>query len=138
VATKAGLEASPLDDVYSDGPHVAPSETVRLDRESVRVLEDAFSLGDRALHDFQPDAERILWPEHFDVATTVDEVNFGVSPGDGHCDRPYAYVGPHHAVTGGFWNAPFGASRRVADLGGAAAITAFFREGAALAASARP
>ena len=138
VAGKVGLVASPLDDVYTDGPHVAPSETVRLDPESVRVMEEAFTLGDQALHEFQPGAERILWPEHFDVATTVDEVNFGVSPGDGHCDRPYAYVGPHHAVTGDFWNAPFGASRLVADLGDVAGITAFFREGAALAAPARP
>jgi hypothetical protein len=138
VARAAGLEASQLDDVYTDGPHVDPSETVRLDPGSVRVMEAAFTLGDRALHAFQPDAERTLWPEHFDVATTVDGVNFGVSPGDGHCDRPYAYVGPHHAVTGDFWNAPFGASRLVDELGDVAAITAFFVEGARLAARERP
>jgi hypothetical protein len=138
VARKAGLEVSALDDVYSDGPHVDPSETVRLDPGSVGVMEDAVALGDRALHGFRPDAERTLWPEHFDVATTVDAVNFGVSPGDGHCDRPYAYVGPHHVVTGDFWNAPFGASRLVADLGDVAGITAFFVEGARLAAVGRP
>jgi hypothetical protein len=133
-ALQAGLEASPLDDVYGDGPHVAPSETVHLDPGSVRVVETAFRLGDDALRAFRPAAERTLWPEHFDVATTVDDVNYGVSPGDGYLDRPYAYVGPHHPLTGDFWNAPFGAARLVDDLGDVAGITAFFSEGARLVA----
>ena len=136
-ARQAGLEASPLDDVYSDGPHVPPSETVRLDPDSVDVIETAFRLGEEALREFRPDAERTLWPEHFDVATTVDEVNYGVSPGDGYLDRPYTYVGPHHPVTGDFWNAPFGAARLVDELADVAAIAAFFREGARLAAESR-
>ena len=132
-AQRAGLEASQLDDVYGDGPHIPPSATIRLDPAAVQVIETAFQLGEGALREFRPDAERTLWPEHFDVATTVDEVNYGVSPGDGYLDRPYAYVGPHHAVTGDFWNAPFGAARLVSELADVAAITAFFREGARLA-----
>ena len=36
----------------------------------------------------------LLRPEHFDVAATEDEVNYGVSAGDGLHDTPYAYVGP--------------------------------------------
>ena len=36
----------------------------------------------------------VLWPEHFDLAIDVDEVNYGVSPGDGYHGAPYAYVGP--------------------------------------------
>ena len=136
-ARQAGLEASPLDDVYSDGPHVPPSDTVYLDPEAVRVIETAFRLGEDALREFSPEAERTLWPEHFDVATTVDRVNYGVSPGDGYLDRPYAYVGPHHPLTGDFWNAPFGAARLVDELGEVAAIAAFFREGAKLAARSR-
>lgn len=67
-AMQAGLEACPLDDVYGDGPHVAPSETVHLDPGSVQVVETAFRLGDEALREFSPAAERTLWPEHFDVA----------------------------------------------------------------------
>jgi hypothetical protein len=132
IAALAGLEPSPLDDVYSDGPGVSPSETVRLDADWVRVVERAFRLGDDALREFRPDAERTLWPEHFDVATTVDEVNYGVSPGDGYLDRPYAYVGPHDPLTGGFWNAPFGAARLVDEFPGVEGITAFFSEGARL------
>ena len=133
-AMQAGLEASPLDDVYRDGPHVAPSETVHLDAGSVQVVETAFRLGDEALREFSPAAERTLWPEHFDVATTVDGVNYGVSPGDGYLGQPYAYVGPHDLLTGDFWNAPFGAVRLVDDLANVAGITAFFSEGAQLVA----
>lgn len=133
-ASRVGLRPSPLDDVYGDGPHVAPSETVSLDPASVRVVETAFRLGDEALREFSPAAERTLWPEHFDVATTVDGVNYGVSPGDGYLDRPYAYVGPHDPRTGAFWNAPFGAARIVDELSDVAGIVAFFSEGARLAA----
>ena len=36
----------------------------------------------------------MLWPEHFDVAVTDNEVNYGVSAGDDGHPLPYAYVGP--------------------------------------------
>jgi hypothetical protein len=51
----------------------------------------------------------VLWPEHFDVAVTEDEVNYGVSAGDDYHATPYAYIGPCTQRTGSFWNAPFGA-----------------------------
>jgi hypothetical protein len=40
-----------------------------------------------------------LWPEHFDVGTSLDfgrsdGVNLGFSAGDAFSDEPYAYVGP--------------------------------------------
>ena len=137
-ANRVGLEPSLLDDVYSDGPHVSPSETVRLDPESVRVVETAFRLGEDALREFSPEAERTIWPEHFDLAITVDRVNYGVSPGDGYLDRPYAYVGPHDPLTGDSGNAPFGAARLVDELADVAGIAAFFRDGARLAARSQP
>ena len=56
-----------------------------------------------------PDQHPVLWPEHFDVAATADEVNYGVSAGDDYHQTPYAYIGPWTARTGPFWNAPFGA-----------------------------
>lgn len=134
VAAQAGWEPSSLDDVYADGSHVAPSEVAHLDPGSLDVIETAFRLGEDALRSFRPDAERTLWPEHFDVATTVDGVNYGVSPGDGYLDRPYAYVGPHQPVAGDFWNAPFGAARLVEELADVPGITRFFEEGARLSA----
>jgi hypothetical protein len=134
-ASRAGLAASRLDDVYDDGPGVTPPETVRLDLGAAVQVQDALALGDSALARFRDDAERVLWPEHFDVASTVDDVTFGVSPGDAYSAAPYAYVGPHRAVDGPFWNAPFGAARPLTELGDAAGVTAFFHDGARLAAS---
>src|SRR4029077_1796044 len=65
-----------------------------------------------------------LWPEHLDVATNVGvgrdrRVNLGFSPGDSFEALPYAYVGPWGAERPGdpaYWNAPFGAVLRRADL----------------------
>jgi hypothetical protein len=134
-ARLAGLEVSALDDVYHDGPHVDPSTTIHLDGPSVQVVEEALTTGDQALAAFRPEAERILWPEHFDVAITADGVNYGVSPGDDHHARPYAYAGPHHPVSGDFWNAPFGASRPLDAFPDVDSVTAFFREASRLAAA---
>lgn len=128
-AHRAGLEPSALDDVYSGGPGVRPDEPVTLDPDSVRLVEASLAVGDLALREFAPDAERTLWPEHFDVAITVAAVNYGVSPGDDWSERPYAYVGPHEPRSGEFWNAPFGASRPMAELRSVDEVVAFFREG---------
>jgi hypothetical protein len=129
-AAAVGLTAQPLDHVYHDGPHVTVGELVALDPDELAVVEEALARGDAALRAFSPTTEPILWPEHFDVAITLDVVNYGVSPGDGYHDLPYAYVGPHEVPTGPFWNAPFGASRPLTELPDVAAVAAFFDEGA--------
>jgi hypothetical protein len=61
----------------------------------------------------------------------VDDVNFGMSPGDARINEPYAYVGPPAPRTGPFWNQPFGAARSMRELGDAdpAQVLAFFAEG---------
>jgi hypothetical protein len=56
-----------------------------------------------------PEQHPVLWPEHFDVAATDNEVNYGVSAGDDYHPTPYAYVGPRTQRTGPIWKAPFGA-----------------------------
>jgi len=78
-----------------------------------------------------PDHAITLWPEHFDLATSIDEVNYGGSPADADHAEPYLYVGPWTPppVDGGFWNEPFGASRPDAATVTAAEALAFFREG---------
>lgn len=122
-----GLEPGP--------PGVYPPTGFPLDRPlhvDVAVaakLAEAFVVGDEALRRFAPEEEAVLWPEHFDVAVRFDEVNYGVSPGDGFRPRPYAYVGVDPVPPGPFWNAPFGAARRLADLPGVDAVVAFFRQG---------
>jgi hypothetical protein len=77
-----------------------------------------------------PEQTPVLWPEHFDVAIRADDTNFGVSPGDGFIDQPYAYVGVSSVPAGDpFWNAPFGAARLLSGLANTAALTNFFTEG---------
>lgn len=131
-AARIGLEASRLDDVYGDGPKVGPDEAIHLDPSSVRQVEHALALGDQALRRFNEGADPILWPEHFDVAIEVGEVTYGVSPGDRFVDGPYAYVSRPGPFTGEFWNAPFGAARRLSELDGVDGIVAFLRQGAEL------
>jgi hypothetical protein len=97
------------------------------------VFTKAFSAGDAALRTFAPSEEPVLWPEHFDIGITVDDVNYGVSPGDGYLGEPYMYVGPWTAKTGEFWNAPFGAARLLGPSPDPATIVAFFEQGCAAA-----
>jgi hypothetical protein len=135
VATEAGIDAGEPVDVYSGGPGVRLDDVVELDQDAVVTVMTALGEGERALRAFARDADPVLWPEHFDVAITADEVNYGVSAGDGYSVVPYAYVGPFTQRQGDFWNAPFGAARPVAELGGADGIARFFLEGQDLARS---
>jgi hypothetical protein len=130
LARAAEVEARPLDDVYAGGPGLDPDDAVVVDPDAVRLLLDGFATGDVALRVFAPDVERVLWPEHFDLAISLDQVNYGVSPGDAHVPEPYAYVGPWTPRAGEFWNADFGAARPLTDLGDVDAVVAFFEEGA--------
>jgi hypothetical protein len=115
---------------------VDPDERIELDPSAARLFADAFACGDAALRALAPEVEPVLWPEHFDVAITLDEVNYGLSPGDDGITEPYAYVGPWKQQTGTFWNAPFGAARLLTDLPNAEAVAEFFRTGERLATSA--
>jgi len=136
LAAAAGVSASALRDVYHGGSNIGVDDILHVDADAAALLADGFGRGDAALRDLAPDVEPVLWPEHFDVAITVDEVNYGVSPGDANLPEPYAYVGPWQPLTGEFWNFPFGAARPISQL---ADVAAFFREGRArVADAARP
>ncbi len=119
--------------IYGDGSGVHPDETLALDPEARGLVLGWLERGDAALRAFAPDTEPVLWPEHFDLGYALDEVNYGVSAGDGEHPAPYAYVGPWERREGAFWNASFGATRAGADLPTAAAVAAFFEEGRAAA-----
>jgi hypothetical protein len=121
--------------VYTPVTPLRLDETLTIDPDADREIAAWYALGNEALHqlvslaaDEQP-SEIQLWPEHFDLATTVDRVNYGASPGDGEHPEPYLYVGPFDSRVGPFWNEPFGASisrDRVQDV---AAALGFFLEG---------
>ena len=86
----------------------------------------------RELHgDDATESEAQLWPEHFDLATTIDEVNYGGSPGDDGHPLPYLYVGPWSLPDDGdpFWNEAFGASTTADASLTVEATVAFFESG---------
>ena len=138
LAEAVGVEARALRDVYADGPGVGVDDVVSVDPGAARLVLDAFAAGDAALRDFAPGEQPVLWPEHFDLGISIQEVNYGVSPGDDHVPEPYAYVGPWTPRDGGFWNGPFGATRTMGDTPDVRAVVAFFREGAGRAAADPP
>ena len=127
-AAAVGVVPRSLEGVYRDGANVAPDDPIEIDAAALGVLVEALARGDAALRSFAPSEEPVLWPEHLDVAITVDEVGFGVSPGDANLPEPYAYVGPWSPRSGPFWNQPFGAARPLTEL---VDVAAFFAEGAA-------
>jgi hypothetical protein len=131
VAEDLGVDAGPPEGVYADGSGVDLDEVLGLDPAAADQLMGSFATGDTALRAFAPEATPVLWPEHFDLGITLDEVNYGLSPGDAHHPEPYAYVGPWRmdGLLGDFWNVAFGAARPLADLGGPERVRGFFDEG---------
>ena len=130
LAAAAGFTAV-APDAYEHGSGVDPDEELAFDPEATALLLGWFARGDAALQAFAPGLQRVLWPEHFDVGYALDEVNYGVSPGDDGHPGPYAYVGPWTSRAGPFWNAPFGAARAAAELPEVADVVDFFRQGRA-------
>ncbi|RCG17401.1 hypothetical protein DQ384_39695 [Sphaerisporangium album] len=123
-ATGAGVGAP--ENLYHDGSGASPDDVLRVDPAAAGHLARCLARGDEALRRLAPDATPVLWPEHFDLAVTVDEVTYGVSLGDGHLGVPYAYVSPWEPRAGEFWNAPFGAARPLSELHD---LHGFFAEG---------
>ncbi|MDN5933561.1 MAG: hypothetical protein L0I24_21260, partial [Pseudonocardia sp.] len=105
LAAKTGITAPGAPDSYTDTSGVDLDEEIAVDAAAAAGIADWFARGDAGLRAFVPDQEPVLWPEHFDLAITLDEVNYGISPGDGGHPAPYAYVGPWTPRTGEFWNA---------------------------------
>lgn len=129
IAEAAGLHAGPPDGVYEITDPLAADAVLDIDRASAELLYRSLYAGGFALGRVLPGTHPVLWPEHFDVAVTVDEVNYGVSAGDDYHALPYAYVGPWAPRSGAFWNAPFGAVyplNAALDVDGLAASVAEF------------
>jgi hypothetical protein len=137
----------------ADTPDIGdPDAPLSLDMLGAARVADWYALGWKALDTVisalgspaEP-ATTQLWPEHFDAGTDVgvgggERVNLGFSPGDAFESQPYAYIGPWSAERRGdpaFWNAPFGAVLRAAEVEAAddrlAACVEFLRTGITLA-----
>lgn len=123
-----------IDPPYPPASGCGPDHVAEVDPAALTLILGAWRVGDEALRRFDPEQAPVVWPEHLDVAIVRDAVNYGVSPGDGFEPWPYAYVGPHEPRTGAFWNAPFGAARRLSELtepSGVDGVLAFFEQGRA-------
>jgi len=111
LAAAAGVTAGPPDGVYDVIDPLALDAVLDVEAAAADWLYRSHYAGGHAIKSVLPEAHPVLWPEHFDVAATENEANYGVSAGDDYHPTPYAYVGPWSARTGPFWNAPFGAVR---------------------------
>jgi hypothetical protein len=131
----SGLDVGPPDGVYEIVDPLTSDTVLDLDPRAAELVHRCLYAGGFACKSALPEQHPVLWPEHFDVGATEDEVNYGVSPGDGFHPLPYAYVGPWASRIGAFWNAPFGAFLAL-DTGQdldqlAAEVTEFFERGRA-------
>jgi hypothetical protein len=127
IGAELGVVIGRPEGLYADGSGVGPDETLAVDPEQAGVIMGALALGHDALTAFAAGESPVLWPEHFDVAIRVDDMNFGVSPGDGFCAEPYAYVGVAAKPAGDrLWNAPFGAAVPLRELPDAPDVAEFF------------
>ena len=127
----AGVVPGAPADLYTPATPLDLDAPLVLDAADAARLEDWYALVDAALAQLQAPTVAQLWPEHFDLAVPIGEVNYGGSPGDATHPIPYLYVGPWAppAVDGGYWNEAFGASRLETDISGVDDAVAFFREG---------
>jgi hypothetical protein len=144
LAKLIGVDPGPPAGVYPTATSLPSDQPLELTRAGVHTVLSALATGDQALRALiravaaDQATQPVLWPEHFDLGLSLDDVNYGISPGDDGHPLPYAYVGPWQARTGGFWNESFGASRGLDELGDVAAITAFLLEGRERAAADPP
>jgi hypothetical protein len=127
LAAAVGVRATSLSAVYTDGSGITADDALAVDAAAAARIAEAFAAGDAALRSLAPDETPILWPEHFDIGISAEEVNYGVSAGDGYLAVPYAYVGPWSPpAQDDYWNAPFGRAVPVDEIDD---LLAFFTEG---------
>jgi hypothetical protein len=109
IAEAAGIDAGPPSGAYKIVDPLTAGDYLDLDPAAVAWIQRSHYAGGHALKKVLPEQHPVLWPEHFDVAATEGEANYGVSAGDDHHPTPYAYIGPWAKVSGPFWNVSFGA-----------------------------
>ena len=154
LARAAALVGVDLAEEFSVGdetpPMVEPGARLPVDAATVRAVGDWWGLAATAMDQLVATTPSVsgataaqLWPEHFDHACTVAvngevQLNVGASPGDSFEPAPYLYVGPwgpDRPGDPGYWNAPFGAVLRQADVAGVPDALAFLRRGVELVAA---
>jgi hypothetical protein len=131
-----GSEPGMGTEVYEPTTVCEVDRPLPVDSDAARTLADFLALAQATLTLWSADladqdpAPIQLWPEHFDLATSIAEVNYGASAGDAGHALPYLYIGPWSPPTmGGYWNEPFGASLGLDRIDGVEDALDFFRDG---------
>jgi len=139
-----GIEPGVPDGLWKPVTQPIHRARLRIEPESVVRLAQWFQLVKAALAELAEgvdgEFEAVqLWPEHLDLATSGDQVNYGGSPGDDLFEMPYLYVGPwdHPLSDDPFWNASFGAALSITEVTSVDTATDFFRTGRGLVAAQR-
>jgi hypothetical protein len=147
LATFAGADLGSAFSAGANTPDLgSTTEPLHLPPDELAMVFDWFELGWRVLDTIGSELPAKwtqstvqLWPEHFDVGSSLDfgrgdgdGVNLGFSGGDAFSEEPYAYVGPwgpERPGGPGFWSVPFGALVTRTQAGDASACATFFRSG---------
>jgi hypothetical protein len=122
-------------EVYTAVTPLDASRALDIDAGAAHVIATWLALVDEALarfsavHATESPTTAQLWPEHFDLAISIGEANYGGAPPDDDVSAPYLYVGPWKTRAGAFWNEPFGASLHRTDDMTVDDAVAFFEEG---------
>lgn len=123
--------------LYATSTPSDPATPLSIDASAAERLAAWFALVEEAVEELRRrHADRSptitqLWSEHFDLACSISEVNFGGSPGDDDRPDPYVYVGPWTRREGSFWNEPYGAARSWVEVSTIDEVVAFFEDGLA-------
>ncbi len=88
-------------------------EPLTVDPAECRALGDFYALVAASLPD---GGTQQIWPEHFDLAIDLNEVNYGGSPGDATYDHPYLFVGPWDRSDSSTFDDPWGWTLHQFDL----------------------
>jgi len=104
-------------------------EPLTVDKRSAQGLADWYGLVAVALQSVAPAdaAEQQIWPEHFDLATTFNDTNYGGSPGDDTYPEPYLYVGPFDRSDTSTFDDPWGWTLHARDVSSVEDAVAFLR-----------
>ena len=134
-AAFAGTSVGAPEGLYTASTVAEPDRPLDVSEQAAAQLADWFALVGVALEEVRRRNRKLLptivqlWPEHFDVACSLSEVNLGGSPGDADHAEPYLYVGPWAPVQGPAWNEAWGASISWTEIGDVDQAVAYLETG---------
>ena len=76
-AIAAGVDPGPPDGAYDIVDPLPADAVLSLDAGAAEWIHRSHYAGGHAIKSVLPEQHPVLWPEHFDVAATEDEVNYG-------------------------------------------------------------